>query len=123
MPSCLPAESIAMPGLFSLLASFNQAADTLPNDTFVLSYRQHNSFHGTLASHPACRSFIDVNYDNISTLRLLKSVAPAAEEAIKRRGVSKFESVEQFAVFCKQCGCVLSDDDRARVAAYANIDV
>jgi hypothetical protein len=122
VPTCLPAHSRTVRGLFSVLASFNQATNNLPNDTFVLSFRQHEAFHGTLASHPACRAFVDVNYDNISTLRLLKSVAMVAEEVIKRRAVSKFESVEQFAEFCQQCGYVLSDDDRARVAAYANND-
>jgi hypothetical protein len=123
VPKCLPAASIAVRGLFSLLASFNQAADALPNDTFVLSYRQHNSFHGTLASHPACRSFIDVNHDNISTLWLLRSVAPLAEAVIEKRTVSKFATVEEFAKFCKKGGGELSEEDAARVAAYAYVNV
>jgi hypothetical protein len=123
VPKCLPPQTSTVRGLFSLLSSFNQAPGTLPVDTFVLSYRQHGAFHGTLVSHPACRSFVDVNYDNISTLRLLKSVAVLAEAVVEKRRVSKFTSVVEFADFCKSRGRMLSEEDLARVAAYADVDV
>jgi len=119
VPNCLPANSKVVRGLFSLLSSFNQQTDQLPKDTFVLSYHQHHSYHGTLSGHPACRSFVDVNFDNVSTLRLLKSVASVADEVIVRRATAKFESVESFAVFCQQHGRPLSEADAHRVAAYA----
>jgi hypothetical protein len=123
VPKCLPPQTSTVRGLFSVLSSFNQAPGTLPLDTFVLSYRQHGAFHGTLVSHPACRSFVDVNYDNISTLRLLKSVAVLAEAVVEKRRVSKFTSVVEFADFCKSLGRMLSEEDSARVAAYADLDV
>lgn len=118
VPACLPAGSQTIRGLFSILASFNQQAEQLPKDSFVLSYQQHKAFHGTLASHPACRSFVDVNYDNVSTLRLLKSMAPVAEAVIEHRSKAKFGSVDEFAAFCQQHGRALSVEDRARVVAY-----
>jgi hypothetical protein len=46
LPNC------SVRGLFSILASFNEGPDELPNDSFVLSYRQHSAFHGLLANHP-----------------------------------------------------------------------
>jgi hypothetical protein len=52
LPNCLPAKSRSVRGLFSILASFNEGPDELPNDSFVLSYRQHSAFHGLLANHP-----------------------------------------------------------------------
>ena len=81
-PLCLPAGSLCIRGLFSIMASFTQSADDLPSNSFVLSYRQHEAFHGSLAGHPACKTWVDVNFDNRSTLRLLSSVRVLAENVV-----------------------------------------
>ena len=67
VPECLPQGSRYVRGLFSILASFNGSSDAVPADCCVLSYQQHASLHGTLAVHPACKTYVDVNYDNVST--------------------------------------------------------
>jgi hypothetical protein len=85
VPTCLPANSKIVRGLFSILASFDKDSDQLPRDCFVLSHLQHKAYHGTLWSHPACRPFVDVNFDNLSTLRLLKSVKSVAVMIISQR--------------------------------------
>jgi hypothetical protein len=114
MPKCLPSGSICVSGLFSILASFD--GGDIPLNSIVLSYRQHREFFGTLSNHPACKTFVDVNNDNESTLRLLKSIAPIAATIVERRTC---KLVEAFVQFCEANGCHLSDDDRIRVVAHA----
>ena len=117
VPQCLPGGSRCVRGLFSILASFNGSLDDIPEDCCVLSYRQHAALHGTLALHPACKTYVDVNYDNLSTLRMLKSVEAIASNIIQHRLGEKFVDVEAFVAFCKQQGKVLSDEDRFRIVA------
>jgi hypothetical protein len=119
VPKCLPQGSLCVRGLFSILASFNGSSDDIPEDCCVLSYRQHAAHHGTLALHPACKTYVDINYDNVSTLRMLKSVEGIARAIIERRLVGSFVGVEAFVDFCKQNGKTLSDEDRVRVVAEA----
>ncbi len=120
-PACLPAGSKCVRGLFSILASYNQSGDVLPQDSFVLSYRQHASFHGSLSSHPACKTWVDVNFDNISTIRLLKSVARIAAQIIEQRKAEKFISVAAFKAFCGEQDCSLSVEDELRVVAAGTV--
>lgn len=119
VPQCLPARSRCVRGLFSVLASFNGSYYDIPEDCCVLSYRQHAAFHGTLGLHPACKTYVDVNYDNVSTLRMLKSVEAIASDIVDCRRVEKFVGVEAFVAFCRQHGKVLSDEDRLRIVAEA----
>jgi hypothetical protein len=119
VPKCLPEGSLCVRGLFSILASFNGSSDDLPEDCCVLSYRQHAAHHGTLALHPACKTYVDINYDNVSTVRMLKSVEGIASSIIQHRLDKKFVGVEAFVAFCKQNGETLSDEDRVRVVAEA----
>lgn len=119
VPACLPAGSRCVRGLLSIMASFNQEADTLDGaDCFVLSHRQHELFHGTLAAHPACKTWVDVNVDNVSTLRLLTSVDSLAAEIVHTRKLNKFTSVQHFAQWCGEQGANLSAEDQSRVVAY-----
>ncbi len=121
-PLCLPAGSVCVRGLFSILASYNQNAEALPMDTFVLSYRQHDAFHGALSVHPACKTWVDVNFDNVSTVRLLKSVARIADAILeKRASAGKFVSVAAFKAFCDEKKCPLAQEDEVRVVAEANV--
>jgi len=117
VPRYLPDGSRCVRGLFSILASFNGSLDDIPEDCCVLSYRQHAALHGTLALHPACKSYVDINYDNVSTLRMLKSVKAIAANIIERRKDGKFASVADFVNFCKELGKDLSDEDRFRIVA------
>jgi hypothetical protein len=123
VPQCLPDGSRCVRGLFSILASFNGSLDDIPEDCCVLSYRQHAALHGTLALHPACKTYVDINYDNVSTLRMLKSVEAIASNIIQHRHVEKFVGVEAFVAFCGQHEKVLSDEDRLRVVAEARDDL
>jgi hypothetical protein len=68
----------------------------------VLSYRQHAAFHGTLSLHPACKTWIDVNFDNVTTIKLLKSVAAIASDIMVQRDVAKFVNLALFKAFCSQ---------------------
>ena len=119
VPECLPQGSRCVRGLFSILASFNGSLDGAPDDCCVLSYRQHAALHGTLAVHPACKTYVDVNYDNVSTLRMLKSVGGIAADIIERRKEAKFVSVEAFVTFCREKGHEVGDEDLCRVVAEA----
>jgi hypothetical protein len=87
----------------------------IPEDCCVLSYSQHAAYHGTLSFHPACKTFVDVNYDNISTLRLLKSIEGIADIIVEHRKTKKFANVAEFQSFCKQKGKHLSEEDFIRV--------
>jgi hypothetical protein len=118
-PRCLPPGSVCVRGLFSILASCNQSPDELPEDTFVLSYRQHAAFHGTLSLHPACKTWIDVNFDNISTIKLLNSVAAIARDIVVKRNVAKFVNLVAFKTFCTEMKNPLSAEDELRVVAEA----
>ena len=100
------------------MASFNQSADELPHHSFGLSYRQHEAFHGTLAFHPACKTWVDVNVDNLSTLRLLTSVKALAEDIVEKRREQGFRDVDDFANFCARKGSHLSPEDRLRIVAH-----
>jgi hypothetical protein len=120
VPQCLPAGLKYVRGLFSTLASFNGGSAGIPQDCCVLSYRQHTAFHGSMSLHPACKTWIDMNYDNVSSVRLLKSIAPIATEIVKQRDEEKFASVVVFAAFCKERGHNLSDEDQLRVVAEAH---
>jgi hypothetical protein len=117
-PLCLPAGSLCIRGLFSIMASFTQSADDLPSNSFVLSYRQHEAFHGSLAGHPACKTWVDVNFDNRSTLRLLSSGRVLAENIEEERKKQRFRSVDAFADFCARKGHALSLDDKLRIVAH-----
>jgi hypothetical protein len=117
-PNACPRE-ICVSGLFSILASFH-GGDILPN-SIVLSYLQHRKFLGTLSNHPACKTFVDVNNDNVSTLRLLKSIEDIAATIVERRNKYKFANVDEFVQFCEAKGFHLSDDDRNRVTAHASV--
>jgi hypothetical protein len=75
-----------------------------------------------LALHPACKTYVDVNYDNVSTLRMLKSVAKIATHIIKRRKEEKFVGVEAFVAFCREKGQEVGDEDFARVVAEAQVN-
>ena len=118
-PECLPPGSSCVRGLFSILASFTGSSDAIPFDCCVLSYRQHAALHGTLAVHPACKTYVDVNYDNVSTLRMLKSAARIATDIIERRKEAKFVDVEAFVTFCREKGQEVGDEDLCRVVAEA----
>jgi hypothetical protein len=119
LPLCLPYGSKCVRGLFSVLASFNQKENTIPEDCCVLSYRQHVAFHGTLSLHPACKTFVDVNYDNVSTLRLLKSIGNIVDKIVEERKRKFFSSSTIFADFCAANGHNLSEEDILRVVAEA----
>ncbi len=120
VPECV-ADAQIIVGLFSLLASFREANNKdLPVNTFVLSFLQLEKFYGCLASHPACCPLVDVNFANVTTLRLLKSVSTIAEQIISRRLKTKFATVEDFANFCKENSLTLSCDDWERVVAFSN---
>jgi len=122
-PKCMPQNSCCVRGLFSILATFNQDVEDLPNDSFVMSYRQHGVFHGSLANHPACKTWVDVNLDNVSTLRLLKSVTSIVDKIVEQRRVKKFRDVEDFAAFCKERKLEISDDDRLCVVVFSSNNV
>jgi len=114
IPSSLPMGSKVVRGHFSLLSSFDHQYEQLQEDTFVLSYKQHDNFHGCLAGHPACRSFVDINFDNVSSLRLLTSVKTLATEIIQRRKSKRFETLDEFKQFCTDESCTLSQSDEMR---------
>eukprot|EP00978_Attheya_sp_CCMP212_P033894 scaffold139166_cov47-Attheya_sp.AAC.1 len=91
-------------GLFSQLTSFDAAwKDHLPDNSFVLSDRGRDAFYGCLSSHPACSSDIDVNWANISTIKLLKSVQSIAQDILSQRELSKFD-LRSFKAFCREKG-------------------
>ena len=83
----------------------------------MLSYRQHSAFHGTLALHPACKTYVDINNDNLSTLCMLTSVKKIVKQIVEQRNKEQFKSVENFVTFCSRLGQVLSDEDCNRVIA------
>jgi hypothetical protein len=106
-------------GLFSLLTSFDAGRKaSLPANSFVLSDSGRDRFYGCLSSHPACSSGIDVNWANISTIKLLKSVQSIAQAIVSRRADRKFD-LSSFKEFCKDSGCEISKADEERVLAYA----
>lgn len=105
-------------GLFSLLATYHHEASDLFEDSFVLSYAQHQAFHGCLSSHPACSPCVDVNFCNISTLRLLTSVASIAKKIVTARSKQQFESLNGFIDFCKHAGYTLSPQDALRCLVH-----
>src|SRR5690349_20247674 len=55
-------------GLCSLYPRFQHNPEDLPQDTFVVSYSTHTSYHGTLFCHPAAIPCVNINYDNKSVL-------------------------------------------------------
>jgi hypothetical protein len=119
IPACLGEGAAYVLGLFSLLATFDEGPDALLEDSFVLSYAQHNSFHGCLASHPSCSPAVDVNYCNISTLKLLLSVKHIASDIIEERGRQPFTDLQTFKNFCIQRGTTaLSAADALRCIVY-----
>jgi hypothetical protein len=121
-PHVLPRGSRFVRGLFSILASFNGTEGEIPTDCCVLSYREHSEFHGTLAVHPACKTYVDINYDNVSTLCMLKSVKKIAKIIIHQRRAKPFHDVKSFAEFCTTQGALLLDEDRLRVIAEARVE-
>ncbi len=120
-PACLPAHSICVRGLFSILASYDEQSEVLPEDTFVLSYRQHAAFHGTLSVHPACKTWVDVNFDSVGTICSLTSVARIADDILEKRTIKKFVSVAAFKAFCDEKKCPLAQEDEVRVVAEADV--
>ena len=118
IPRCLGEEADYVLGLFSLLSSYRHQPDTLFKDSFVLSYIQHKDFHGCLWSHPAASPCIDVNLDNMSTLKLLTSVAKIVDQIVERRKHSPFQDLEDFTASCSKFGCTLSEDDSKRCIVY-----
>lgn len=114
-PSCLPAGSVVVCGLFHRLASFNDVSELLPYNTFVLSYRNHEAFHGSLSYHPASRPHVNVNHDNVSALRLLKSVVPIVDDILARRREAMFRDVNDFIAFCQEKGCSLMESETDRI--------
>ena len=114
----LPEASKCVCGLFSILTSFNGSEDDIPEDSFVLSYKQHREFYGrSLSYHPACRTYIDVNHDNKSTLALLKSIKDVGA-VLERRKRRKFESKDDFLSFCKGINASLDKNEESRICGF-----
>ena len=120
-PDILPEGSECVRGLFSILASFNGKPADIEEDSFVLSYKQHREFYGeSLSYHPACRTYIDVNNDNKSTLLLLTSInKEKVDDILSRRDENKFSSREDFVDFCRnKLDTDLTDDDKSRICGF-----
>ena len=77
----------------------------------IVVCRQHSAFHGILALHSACKTYVDINNDNLSTLCMLTSVKKIAEQIVEQRNKEQFKSVEDFVTFC------FTDKDRNRFIA------
>ena len=121
IPNILPQGSVCVRGLFSILASFDGSPGDIEKDSFVLSYKQHRQFYGeSLSYHPACRTYIDVNHDNKSTLALLTAIKKGMVEAIlSRRNKNKFSSREDFVDFCRtDLETNLTDDEKSRICGF-----
>lgn len=78
LPECLPNKSKCVLGLFNILTSFSKLPTSLLQDCCLCSYNQHEDYNSTLVLHPACKTHVDVNSDNLSTIRLLASVKKIA---------------------------------------------
>mmetsp|Transcript_21963 Transcript_21963/g.33512 ORF Transcript_21963/g.33512 Transcript_21963/m.33512 type:complete len:133 (-) Transcript_21963:319-717(-) len=64
--------------------------------------------------------WVDVNFCNISTLKLLKSVAPIVELIVAERSSKQYDNLIMFTDFCKQKGKELSDQDKMRCFVYSS---
>jgi hypothetical protein len=102
--------------LFSLLASCSAAPP--PNST-VVSYLQHDHYHGSLSAHHAASPAIDINWCNVSTMRLLRSLnsndGKIAKLIITQRDEGKFASVEGLVAFLGRHNCTLTDSELQRL--------
>ena len=117
MEKFIPPDHQCVMGVFSLLAScrLEPNCPDLQQDSFVLSYSQLFQFLGMLSTHPACSPCINVNYDNRSSLRLLKSSSSIIEKIVRKRNWERFDSVDEFKKFCDKEGAPLSEEDEERV--------
>jgi len=95
--------------IFSLLATQSTKA-TVPKDTLVFSYPDFDSYHGTLSGHPATCTAVDINYANISTLRLIFS-----HDIAQKLMHGRFWTPETFEQFLQTEKFTLSGKDRLRV--------
>jgi hypothetical protein len=118
VPTCLGKDTEYVLGLFSLLPTFKGEPDKLHNNSFVVSYGELDAFYGCLSSHPACSPAIDVNFSNVTTLRLLSSVAAIVPAIDTHRRTRKFADMDAFKKFCQEKGCSLSTDDELRCLAF-----
>jgi hypothetical protein len=119
IPACLSASSKVIVGLFSMFPSYNRATDSLPDDCFVVSFREHQNYHACLVLHPASSPCVDVNRDNQSMLSLLGSVnVDLAKAIIDRREQSPFADISDFKSFLKTREVTLNDVDEERVIVF-----
>jgi hypothetical protein len=119
IPLCLSTNSKVIVGLFSMFPSYNRATDSLPDDCFVVSFREHQDYHGCLVLHPASSPCVDVNRDNQSMLILLDSVnVEIARAIIAHREHSPFANISDFKSFLKTKEVMLNDVDAERVIVY-----
>ncbi len=118
-PRCLSEQSKLVVGLFSMFPSYEQGADDLPDDCFVVSFREHQAYHGCLTLHPASSPCVDVNRDNQSTLELLQNVnATLAKAVMARRDLHPFVDICDFKNFLKSKKVALSEVDEERVIVF-----
>eukprot|EP00978_Attheya_sp_CCMP212_P014004 scaffold35412_cov47-Attheya_sp.AAC.1 len=118
VPLCLGVDPPYVLGLFSLLSTFKGDPTFLLKDSFVMSYGELDAFYGCLSSHPACSPVIDVNFSNVTTLKLLPSVAVIVPEIVERRSTENFADMSAFKQFCEDQCKPLSADDESHCLAY-----
>jgi hypothetical protein len=98
--------------IFSLLASTSPKAN-IPDNSVVISYTDHDAYHGTLSGHPAACAGIDINYGNKSSLQLLFK-ADVVEVLLEARSEQLF-SPETFSDFLEKNGVQLSEQQKCRI--------
>ncbi|KAK1941037.1 hypothetical protein P3T76_007743 [Phytophthora citrophthora] len=91
-------------GVMNCASSSNLGMYEMDHDCFLLPREKNETFHGTLAYHPACSPVVDINSASLTALRsVLKGSKEAVDEAIEvilrkrnkpSRGFSNFEAFD-----------------------------
>lgn len=107
-------------GLFSLFPHFDQAAEDLPLDSFVVAYEQSGPYHGSLQFHPASSPCVCLNDDPTSSLCMIlqgRDKRDAANAIVRRRQNARFQTVRELQEFLRETGLTvtLKDEERLRL--------
>jgi hypothetical protein len=124
----IPKVSKIIVGLFSMLASANVEPNDLPADSFVISYPQHEVYHGQFCTHPAATPCISINSGFQTHLQLLKVRTSTNSRCIKEdeakwivneRASQKWADFDSFwTAFQAEYPAITGFDDRERVVFY-----
>lgn len=96
------------------LRNWREQLASLPDDVFILSKTTTSQYHRSLAVHPAADPSVNINYDNITTVRMVVVGNTAITDVMERRKQKPFLKVGELEKFVKEKGGELKDKDCIR---------